>query len=293
MIPPLYAQVSPSRALAPYIECYWMLSAPAGQGVPLQHMPADGRVELMFSFGAGSRRVALDHDVDQRTAYAACDVHAHSFVLGGRGRGYTLDHFGAPRYVCVRFKPGGFGAFVRQPLIEMTDVYVDLDCVWDQHTARQLEMQLEAASSPHAQADILDAALLARHDPPDHLPRLMYAARRLQTTSDHRSMTQLADELNFSQKHYERLFARYIGFRPGLFARIARFQHSIALGAQQDSISLSQLALRAGYYDQAHFNRDFKQFAGSTPHLFFSQTSDYVRLSVQPQQVDFVQDRLN
>jgi len=261
-----------------------MLEIPSGQVVQPQPIPADGRVELMFSFAAGSRRVAADGSDE-------CVVQAHSFLLGARGQGYLLNHMGVPHYIAVRFKPGGLSAFARLPLFELADVYLDLDRVWEPSIVRGLEDQLFHAPTAQVQAAILDRALLGRLNPPDHLQRLLYSVNQLQGFSMAQSIPALADEINLSQKHFERLFARYIGFRPSLFARVARFQRALYISPQVlGRLNLGQLAVHLGYYDQAHFTRDFKQFSGSTPNHFFAAQHDFVTSAAPREQVEFLQD---
>lgn len=281
---PRFARFQPAPVLALYVECYWMLQLPIGQALPLQRMPADGRIEIMFNFGAGSRRMAADGS-------DLCVVDSACFVLGARGQGYTLEHSGAPRYIAIRFKPGGLSAFARVPLAELTDIYLDLDNLWDGRMVREITDQLEAAATPKAQALILNAVLLARLHPPDHLPRLLYAVNQLQTPQFEMTMPMLADEISVSQKHFERLFARYIGFRPSLFARIVRFQQAMySAMTQPKALTLGQLALAAGYYDQAHFTKDFKHFSGITPNSFFGTTHQFVRITTPSRVVDLLQD---
>ncbi len=281
---PRFARFEPIPLLAPYVECYWMLEVPGGQTLDQQRMPADGRIEVMFSFGGGSRRVAADGSDD-------CVVRSYSFVLGARGQGYTLEHFSAPRYVSIRFRPGGLSAFSRVPMTDLTDIYVDLDCIWHQPTVRRLEEQLEAASSAKAQAAIINHALLAKLQPVEHLQRLLYAVYQLESAQSDMTMPLLADTINMSQKHFERLFARYVGFRPSLFARVVRFQQAM-YGAlyQPETLTLGQLALSAGYYDQAHFSKDFKRFSGVAPKDFFSATHQFIQIATPAQMVEFLQD---
>lgn len=256
----LFASFLPVPALSPYIECYWILRAPATP--PPQHMPADGRVELMFSFGGASRRTRLDGS-------DACRVTETSFILGARSEGYHLEHVSAPFYIAVRFRVGGLTAFVDFPVAELTDIYAELSCIWEADFVRKLEDQLQHAATPEDAIAILNTELVSQLAPPDHLERLLYSVEQMKNTST--SLLNLAMEVNLSQKHFERLFTRYIGVRPSLFARMTRFQQAMYQALHHhERMNLSQLAQHAGYYDHAHFTRDFKQFSGVTPTQFLS-----------------------
>lgn len=281
---PTFTKIAPHPMLTPYIECYWMLSIPAGAPLSTQQMPADGRVELMFSFGGASRRWAADGSDD-------CTVTSRSYLLGVRGQGYAFDHDAPPRYVAVRFKPAGWAAFAKLPADRAADLHVGLDVLWGAPAARELEDRLESAPTPQAVARLLDAALIAHLTPPDHLVRVLHAARRMQLGRADLTMPDLAGEINVSQKHFERLFIRFIGYRPSYYARIARFQR-VLYGAMMVNgrRSLGQLAQDAGYYDQAHFSKDFKRFSGSTPRDFFAAQHGFVQVATPEQVVEFLQD---
>jgi len=282
MTQPQLALHQPCPALQPYIECYWMLSTSATPDT--QRMPADGRVEMMFSFGDGSQRTTPDGG-------DLCTVKTSSFILGARGRGYVVDHFGVPYYVAVRFKPGGLSAFIDDPLKALSDIYVGLDNLWERQTVADLEDQLMTATSSEQQAHTLDETLLAHLKPPDHLERLLYAVNQLAQSDSDTTMPTLANDVNLSLKHFERLFARHIGFRPSLFARIVRFQQAMYTALQtNDTLTLSQLALEMGYYDQAHFSKDFKRFSGLSPRDFFAHSHEFVQVTTPARHVDFLQD---
>ena len=60
-----------------------------------------------------------------------------------------------------------------------------------------------------------------------------------------------------------RRFREHVGLPPKALARILRFER--AAERLRGGADLSDAALDSGYYDQAHFNRDFKAFAGVTP----------------------------
>jgi AraC-like DNA-binding protein len=83
------------------------------------------------------------------------------------------------------------------------------------------------------------------------------------------------------EKQFERKFGQFVGMKPMQFIRSIRFQRALHLKRMQPNLSLTQLALEVGYYDQAHFTNEFKIFTGMTPKKYFSQHnafSDYFDL---------------
>jgi transcriptional regulator GlxA family with amidase domain len=75
----------------------------------------------------------------------------------------------------------------------------------------------------------------------------------------------VAAELGWSRRHLTGLFTEAVGLPPKTYARLLRFQRARQLIASGDDTTLAQVALDAGYYDQAHLNRDFREFAGAPP----------------------------
>ncbi len=87
---------------------------------------------------------------------------------------------------------------------------------------------------------------------------LMRRRGRLETGS-------LARELGWSRKHLIAQFREHVGLPPKVFARLLRFNHAIEhvrAGGMRDWVDLAALC---GYYDQAHFINDFRDFSGTTP----------------------------
>ncbi len=82
--------------------------------------------------------------------------------------------------------------------------------------------------------------------------------------------------LNISERSLERLFNDYIGISPKLYTRICRFQASLEIIRNANFSSLTEIAYLNDYFDQSHFIRDFKIFAGTTPSQFIAQTKELI-----------------
>lgn len=76
----------------------------------------------------------------------------------------------------------------------------------------------------------------------------------------------LCEKLYISQSQLEKRFRKTVGASPRKFASIVRFRNVLNAPAVND---LTALGLDAGYYDQAHFIKDFKAFTGQTPEQYF------------------------
>jgi AraC-like DNA-binding protein len=71
--------------------------------------------------------------------------------------------------------------------------------------------------------------------------------------------------VGWSERHFAVQFREQVGVAPKAFARILRFARAVRLLTSDRAPDLADLALACGYYDQAHFARDFRAFAGTTP----------------------------
>lgn len=87
-------------------------------------------------------------------------------------------------------------------------------------------------------------------------------------------MDRVAEVVELSPRQLRRRFRTEAGIGPKLLARMVRLQGFIRLAEDRPRESTARLALEAGYYDQAHLIRDFRELAGTTPGRFRSGTRD-------------------
>ncbi|MBD1434939.1 helix-turn-helix transcriptional regulator [Sphingobacterium sp. DN00404] len=74
----------------------------------------------------------------------------------------------------------------------------------------------------------------------------------------------ISDQYSLSLRQFERNFKKMTGFSPKHFHRISRFEKAADI-CLENRFKMTDIAYRFGYFDQAHFIKDFKQFSGFTP----------------------------
>lgn len=96
-------------------------------------------------------------------------------------------------------------------------------------------------------------------------PRLGAAVREWLDADLTRSdgLAPMADELGVTVPHLIRSFTRTFGIAPHRYLLSRRIEHARRLLLAD--VPASQVAARAGFYDQAHLNRHFRAFLGTTP----------------------------
>jgi AraC-like DNA-binding protein len=87
------------------------------------------------------------------------------------------------------------------------------------------------------------------------------------------SIEKIACRANMSIKTFERKFTEQVGISPKLFSRILRFNSAVALKLSDPHRSWTDIAHHCGYYDQMHFIKECKLFAGATPTRFFKHAA--------------------
>ena len=84
------------------------------------------------------------------------------------------------------------------------------------------------------------------------------------------SVSLLAEQTGFSCRHINRIFTSYYGFGPKDYCRYVRFQYALDEIFKNPFRQNSEFIQNSSYSDQAHFQREFKQFTGITPKQFIN-----------------------
>src|SRR5262245_9860208 len=188
-----------------------------------------------------------------------------SFIAGVHDEWTVVEHDGYACCLEIHFTPLGARRFLGMPGSGLTSRIVELSDVLPE--ADELAEELYELPTWDARFDRLERAVLARaHAAPLLPPAVEFAWRRLRDTHGGAGVAELASELGCSRRHLSQRFGSEVGLPPKALARVLRFQR--AVGLLRAGGELADVAYTCGYYDQPHFNRDFRALAGRTPSEF-------------------------
>jgi AraC-like DNA-binding protein len=183
-----------------------------------------------------------------------------------------LDLRGPVSLLACFFRPHVLKALFGFEASELTGARVDLGLIRPARDARLKERLLEAPS-PSARADVLRAFVLelaSSRSPAGNGPA-SFATRAILESAGAIALGQIQASMRTTERSLQRIFDAEVGVSPRLFARICRFQSAFRKMNEGRFSALGDLAHDAGYADQSHFIRAFKEFTGMGPKEYLKR----------------------
>jgi AraC-like DNA-binding protein len=157
----------------------------------------------------------------------------------------------------LRFAPGAAPAVLGIPAHELRDRRVPLDEVWSAAEARRAAERIADAPERGAALEALCVGLTGRAGPADPLVGALVAQARAG-----RPVTGMAERAGLSQRQLLRRCLPAFGYGPKTLARILRAQRALALARSARRPGFAEVAVAAGYADQAHLSREIRALTG-------------------------------
>jgi AraC-like DNA-binding protein len=184
-------------------------------------------------------------------------------VVTGRSD-HTIE--GDGKVVGCKFRPGGFHPFVPVPAVSLTDRVASLEETFGD--PGDLHERVIAARSDRAQIAAVEAFLRGRLPAPDpQVERIGRIVRLILGAGGDPIMRveQLVERTGLSSRTLQRLFREYVGVSPKWVLQRVRLHEAAERIADDPRADWAMLALDLGYFDQAHFIKDFKAVVGRAP----------------------------
>src|ERR1700743_2159028 len=255
----------PSPPLDLFVEVIWVMeSGPAAH--PKERLLPDGSVELCVDLGSGRFPIFTNDALARR------ELFRDSVVCGPHSQPFGIDTSHGTNVAGVHFKPGGAYPFLKLPFGELHNQHVTLDALWGRAAASRVREQLLEAPTPKSKAQILERHLLTiAAGQPERNPAVAFALTRVHAAPEAQKVSSVTGEIGISPRHFIDIFRNEVGLTPKLFCRIRRFQQALRQISSGTPIHWPNVALEAGYFDQAHFIHDFRAFSGINPSAYLSR----------------------
>jgi AraC-like DNA-binding protein len=169
------------------------------------------------------------------------------------------------RSVLVYLKPYGAFRLLGCHMGEISGEHPALSSLLPSAETRELEGRVAEGDDPVEAVEEFLVRRLARSAHEEH-PAVVHAVRRMVETRGTERVEMVAGEVSFGRRQLERLFRLQVGLTPKEFSSLVRFDWAVRNLSSRTS--WADLALDAGYADQAHFVRSFSRWAGTSPDRF-------------------------
>ncbi len=226
----------PSEKLSEYINKYWTAHNPTDEYIEVPIVP-DGCIDIIFKNG-------------------------EAFLSGLMKTTQVITIHPDDKYFGIQFKPYAVALLFDEDMSYFNDMFKPLDKI-DATLTKELSFLMQSKQNPYSKLNVYFEAYFVKHKV-DSL--LLNAIEGIKSSDGNIGIADLCDVLNIHQKKLERVFVSQVGVSPKQFSKIVRFYKTHRVLLEEGTDNPTQKVLDNGYFDQAHFNRDFKKFTGVSPN---------------------------
>ncbi|MBP7415492.1 MAG: AraC family transcriptional regulator [Pyrinomonadaceae bacterium] len=254
-----YSEAKPHGFSEHFVKLYWELSYSQSEMSGPEPVLPNGCVEIIFDFRDRFVTYHLGDVAEIQPRSIVAGQLTSSLVIGPSGE---TDMFGVRLHSESAFSLLGISMFeIRDQIVDLHDVIGSIE--------DELFEKLAAVNGFNERIAVFEQYLFTLKVRPV-VTELTECVSILRSTNGAKQIAHCAADLRWSERRLERTFNEQIGLSPKLFARIIRFQTLLA-NADKNNLTLLDNAFAAGYYDQSHMIRDFRNFAGVTPMEYFGR----------------------
>ena len=247
-----FTRVEPSREYSEIIECYWFINT--NKPVPIntyEQLHADGGHGIILNYA-------------QSFTFENKQILAKSFFDGTNTISRTLGLHGKLNAVGIRFKPTGASLQFSFPLNEIKNKVISLDDL-NIPFHSDLYNRVNEAPTVKGKASAIEYWLSQAGNHSNYIPHnILESIKFIHLHKGTQAISSLEKHLGYSKRKIERLFNAQTGMSAKEYSTNLRMEFARNL-IKSNNKSLTEIAHELGYYDQAHFIKQFRKNIGITP----------------------------
>ena len=228
------------------------------RGLPSPHLPFIVTLDSTVDFAA------MPDPIQPLASFTALASGLHATPV-------LISHNGYQHDIQLHLTPLGARILLGLPAGELASTVIELGTLLGP-VAGELVERLRSARTWIDRFLELDAVLARIAKPRDGpAPELGWAWRRLTASHGKVDVATMAREISWSRRHLGERFRREFGLTPEVAGRVMRFEVAKRLLSAPHRPGLAEVAARAGFYDQAHLYREWRDLAGCTPTRWLAE----------------------
>ncbi len=267
-----YAEYAPAPHLQEWVCCYWSSAVHPQQNYQLHRIIPDGCIDIIFDLDASDHYGAFLSSL--MCSYEVMEITE------------SMAFFG------IRFYASEIRRLLGDASASLSGMQVTLE-QWLGDRAASITEQIITAPTMHERIDLVDRWLynLACDRDDSNTVRLRQMIQYIQAGQGRMSIRELSEQTHYSDRTLRRLFRQELGISPKEWSDIMRFQavlkygqltamnsslcssafSSSTVGIATPEMTLGEIALHFGYYDQSHLNLAFSRYYGVSPGQLFQR----------------------
>lgn len=252
-----YSTIIPNASVQTVVECYWAVD---GVDTEQQKIIPDGFPEIIFHFGDAYRIF----DGDGNNQMQQCIL-----ISGQLSKPIRLQPTGRSDVFGIKFKPSGIWKLLG---VDMSTIKDEVVSFTHDETMLALHEELKPLSTEERVRSVEDYILTRlKYSEPDESDAILST---IETQKGNVSIEELCQANHLTPRTLQRLFQQRIGITAKQYARIVRFKTVYAL-LQKSSLTKADSIFLSGYFDQPHFNKEFREFTQENPEKWFGERNAF------------------
>jgi AraC-like DNA-binding protein len=246
-------KIKPFVQLQPYIDCYYLLEGAFAEPINDVFFP-DGCVEVVFNVGWDFYR----HEEKEHWAKVIGQI-TQPLKIKVEGKGKSFG---------IWFYPHTFSLFSKISVAELNDKALHLEAIFSvdfiHFVGECLQNNEIEKLIKKVDTYLIKAVEKSKNELKDKVAN--YAVCTILAHNGAVDLTDITLKCHISSRYLQKIFLEKVGFSPRYFTRILRFQQALkTLNTTSFKPHLTTVGYQTGYFDQAHFIREFKEFTGFSP----------------------------
>lgn len=267
----IYKQVFSKSELSHTIKSFWLIDSKGDKSIQQEKIIPDGYPELIMHYG-DPYKININDSWELQ----------ESTILAGQIRNYFfLENTGESKMFAIKFQPWALKELFGIEMSSITDTVIEMPLQIQKTLQKVIAIATGTVSFEEKVVHIEDWFKSYLSNGKFNFSAKYKAVVSLIHKKGSIPLKELQEDYQISERGLERYFRSYIGLSPKFYARVIRFSYIFQL-VQEEEIDWADIVFRAGYYDQSHFIKNFKEFTGEDPSKYGFSEENMANFFLRP-----------